>query len=128
MDEIEKYMSIDFDYILYETLECGMIKIDIPYLTNIEHMKRAKEKLNAVIMDCKSTIERIDKRLKEVNEMEGTWFLIEVKEQEDIGKNEERRIKVTNTTLKFDDIKPVTYARGFRGSGVDVHPATNGVE
>lgn len=60
--------------------------------------------------------------------MEGTWFLIEVKEQEDIGKNEERRIKVTNTTLKFDDIKPGTCARGFRGSGVDVHPATNEVE
>ena len=60
-------MNIDFDYVLYETLECGMLKIDIPYLTNIEHMERVKEKLNAVIIDCKSTIERIDKRLKEVN-------------------------------------------------------------
>lgn len=60
--------------------------------------------------------------------MEGTWFLIEVKEQEDIGNNEERRIRVTNTTLKFDDVKSVTHTRGFRGSGVDVHPATNEVE
>ena len=56
--------------------------------------------------------------------MEGTWFLIEVKEQEDIGKNEEQRIKVTNTTLKIDDIKSGTCAREFSGSGVDVHPAT----
>ena len=56
--------------------------------------------------------------------MEGMWFLIEVKKQEDIGKNEERRIKVTNTTLKIDDIKSGTCAREFRGSGVDAHPAT----
>ena len=66
MDEIKEYIDVDFDYILYETLECGMIKSDIPYLTNIEHMERAKEKLNAVIMDCNTTIKKIDKRLKEV--------------------------------------------------------------
>lgn len=66
MGEIEKYSDINFDYILYEALECGMIGIDIPYLTNVPHMKRVKEKLNACINDCKTTIEKIDKRLEEV--------------------------------------------------------------
>jgi len=56
--------------------------------------------------------------------MEGMWFLIEVKEQKNIGRNEERRIRVTNTTLEIADIESITSAREFRGSGVDVHPAT----
>lgn len=60
--------------------------------------------------------------------MEGNWFLIQVKEQEDIGNNEKRRISVTNTTLEFGDIGLMTYVREFRGSGVEVHPATNVVK
>ena len=56
--------------------------------------------------------------------MEGNWFLIHVEEQDGIGNNEKRRIKVTNPTLKFEEIESVTFVRRFKGSGVDVHPAT----
>ena len=56
--------------------------------------------------------------------MNGTWFLIEVEKQEDIGQNEKRRIRATNTTLEFEEPEAITFARKFKGSGVDVHPAT----
>ncbi len=54
------------------------------------------------------------------------WFLIKVEKQENIGKNEERRILIGDAQLRFDSkrINMDGLIIPFKGKGIEVHPAT----